>query len=52
MTSAGNDIQEHLTVLTASGNIHPVSLSAGVMDKMELNEFHTSSMTPAGSDIG
>jgi hypothetical protein len=43
--------QEHLTVFTASGNIHPMSLPAGVMDELELKSSN-SSMTPAGHDIG
>jgi hypothetical protein len=28
--------QEQLTVFTAFGNIHPMSLPAGVMDELEL----------------
>jgi len=54
MTPAGSDIQEHLTVNTASGNIHTMSLPADVVDELELSEFqliHDTSRQRHGMNI-
>ena len=40
--------QEHLTVFTASGNIH--QCRCWLMSRMSWNSISNSSMTPAGSD--